>query len=249
MSAVALPKAMGPLGKARIAGLLYVVCIAAGFCAEFFARGAIVDYRNAALTAQNILAAPVLYRMGFFADLVSFTSGILIAIIFYDLFKVVSRPVARTALTFAIVSNTVSIAASIFCYAPLHILGADYLHEFEPAQRESLALLCLRLYQFAFSINLGLFSMDCFATAYLIARSTFLPRALGYLLAAGGFCYLFNSIVYFLPPNTLPDFFPYIYLPSLVAEASIAVWLSTFGLNAAKWHALENARALLEGTH
>jgi hypothetical protein len=36
---------------------------------------------------------------------------------------VVSRPVARLTITFAIVSNTMSIAASIFCYAPLHILS------------------------------------------------------------------------------------------------------------------------------
>ena len=70
----------------------------------------------------------VLYRWGFLADLISFTTGILIAIIFYDLLQVVSRPIARGALVFAIVSKTVSLAASIFCYAPLHILnGAGYL--------------------------------------------------------------------------------------------------------------------------
>jgi hypothetical protein len=132
----------------------------------------------------------------------------------------------------------VSIAASIFCYAPLHILGGDsYLQTFVPGQLQSLALLSIRLYQIAFSLNLALFSIDCFATGYLIYRSAFLPRTLGALLGIGGLCYLYNSVVYFTPPGTIPDFFPFIYLPSLVAEVSLALWLSIVGLNAAKWDA------------
>jgi len=227
-----------PKAKSRLAGLLYVICIASGFCAEFFVRDRLVAYGDAARTAANILASPSLYRWGFLADLVSFTTGILIGIIFYDLLRVVSRPIARVALAFAVVSNTVSLAASIFCYAPLHILnGAKYLQTFEPAQLQSLALLSIRLYQFAFSLNLGLFSLDCVATGYLIYASNFLPRALGVLLGIGGLCYLFNSVVYFTPPGTFPDLFPYSYLPSLVAEVSLALWLLIIGVDATKWRA------------
>jgi hypothetical protein len=229
---------VSPKIKARIAGLLYVICIASGFCAEFFVRDKLVDYGDAARTAANILASPSLYRWGFLADLISFTTGILVGVVFYDLLRIVSRPIAGVALAFVLVSNTVSLAASILCYAPLHILsGASYLQTFEPAQLQSLALLSLRLYQFAFSVNLGLFSFDCLATGYLIYASGFLPRALGVLLGIGGVCYLFNSVVYFTPPGALPDLFPYSYLPSLIAEVSLALWLSILGLDAEKWKA------------
>jgi hypothetical protein len=239
-----LRSAVPPDHKARIAGMLYLICIASGFCAEFFVRDKLVVYSDAALTAKNILASPSLYRLGFLADLISFTTGIMTAVIFYDLFKSVSKPLARTALTFAIVSNAVSIASSIFCFAPIHILsGAGYLQTFEPAQLQSLALLSLRLYQFAFSINLALFSVDCCATGYLIFKSTFLPRVLGVLLVVGGLCYLTNSVAYFMPPESFPNLFPYIYLPSVVAEVSLALWLSLAGVNVAKWRALEKARA------
>jgi hypothetical protein len=222
--------------KARLAGLLYLICIASGFSAEFFVRDKLVAYGDAALTATRILAAPTGYRLGFLSDLISFTTGILISVIFYDLFQIVSRPVARVALAFAIVSNTVSIAASIFCYAPLHLLsGASYLNTFESAQLQSLSLLSLRLYQFAFSLNLGLFSIDCLATGFLIYKSTFLPRVLGVLLAIGGLCYLYNSVAYFTPPAAVPDLFPYSYLPSLIAEVSLALWLTIAGVSADKW--------------
>jgi hypothetical protein len=235
---------MPPDRKARVAGLLYVICIVSGFCAEAFVRNKLVMYDDAAFTARSIIASPWLYRLGFLADLVSFTTGILVSIIFYDLFKSVSRPAARMALAFAVVSNTVSIAASIFCFAPLHILGgAAYLRAFEPNQLQSLALLSLQLYQFAFVLNLGLFSIDCFATGYLIFRSTFLPRFLGVLLIIGGLCYLASSINYFLPPKSLPDLFPWIYLPSLLAEVSLAMWLLVAGVNSAKWNEVQTARA------
>ena len=230
---------MSPNRKARIAGLLYVICIASGFSAEFFVRNKLVTYSDAALTATNILTSPLLYRWGFLADLTSFTTGILIAVIFYDLMRIVNRPVARVSIAFAIVSNTVSLAASIFCYAPLHILsGASYLQTFTPAQLQSLALLSIRLYQFAFSLNLALFSFDCFATGFLIYRSTFLPRALGALLVVGGLCYLYSSVAYFSPPSSVPDLFPFIYLPSLIAEISLALWLLVVGVNTAKWQAV-----------
>jgi hypothetical protein len=233
-----------PDRKARLAGFLYLICIISGFCAESLVRNKLVVYDDAALTAHNIIASPSLYRLGFLADLVSFTSGIAIAILFYELLKCVSRPAARTAFTFAIVSNSVSIAASIFCFAPIHILGgAGYLRTFAPHQLESLALLSLQLYQFAFVINLGLFSVDCFATGYLILRSTFLPRFLGVLLIVGGICYLTNSVAYFMPPHVLPELFPYIYIPSLIAEVALAVWLTVAGVNVEKWQRVENARA------
>jgi hypothetical protein len=234
-----------PDQRARIAGVLYLICIAAGFSAEFFARDRLVDYGNAALTAHNISASPWLYLFGFFADLVSFTTGIIVAVIFYGLFKPVSRPVATLALSFALVSNTVSIAASICCFAPVHLLsGAHYLQQFSAGQLQTLALFSLKLYQFAFAINLGLFSVDCLATGYLIFRCGFLPRALGVLLAIGGCCYLINSVVYFLPPKVFPDLFPFIYLPSLVAELSLALWLTVRGVNRAAWRAVASADRL-----
>ena len=239
-----LPKEMPPDRKARIAGFLYLSCIGSGFLAESFVRNQLVVYSDAMVIARKIVASPWLYRLGFLADLVSFTMGIVVAIIFYDLLKSVSRPVARAAITFAIVSNTVSVAASIFYFAPIHILGGiGYLRPFEPNQLQALALLSLQLNQFAFVINLGLFSIDCFATGYLIFWSTFLPPLLGALLIVGGFCYLTNSVAYFMLPKLLPNLFPYIYLPILLAEVSLALWLAVAGFNVAKWYSVENSRA------
>ena len=75
MSTVMSRTAMAPDRKARVAGLLYLICMISGFCAEFCVRNKLVVYDDAALTARNINASPSLYRLGFLADLVSFATA------------------------------------------------------------------------------------------------------------------------------------------------------------------------------
>ena len=65
-----------PRLTARIAGALYVLCIGRGFFAEMVVRGKLVVYSDAAVTARNIIAAPGLYRAGFFADVSAMTLGV-----------------------------------------------------------------------------------------------------------------------------------------------------------------------------
>jgi len=232
-----------PLVKARIAGVLYLVCIATGAFAEMGVRARLVVFDDAVATAHNILASPMLYRLGLFCDLASFITGLAIGVLFYELFKPVSRSLALLALVFVIVSNTVSLAAIVELQAPLGLLeGHASPGGFDEAQRQAMALFSLRQYEHAFDINLLLFTVDCFTTGVLIFRSTFLPRFLGVLLIVGGAGYLVNSVTNLMPPSFLRDLFPYDLLPSLVAELTLALWLVVFGVDAAKWEAMRTSR-------
>lgn len=70
---------------------------------------------------------------------------------------------------------------------------------------------------------------------YLMARSTYFPRWLGLLAAIGGACYVFNSYGLFVAPKVQDAIFPFILLPSLVAELSISLWLIVKGVNVERW--------------
>jgi hypothetical protein len=72
----------------------------------------------------------------------------------------------------------------------------------------------------------------------LIAASNFLPRIIGALLMIAGGCYLINSFANFSSPAFADTLFPYILLPGLVAEASLALWLFFIGVNVSKWEKL-----------
>jgi hypothetical protein len=230
--------------RARLGGALYLLCIASGFWAQAFVRDRLIDFGDAAATATHLAGAPVLYRLGLLADLVSFTSGLVVGLVLYDLLRVVSRPVARLALAFTIISNSVSVAGAAFGYMPLLLLErSGYAQALGTSQQQALALLGTHLYHFSFVLNLGLFSFDCFATGWLIWRSTFLPRILGALLALAGACYLVNSVLWMTPSGTPGVLLPWILLPSFIGEFSLAVWLLARGVHEERWQAMAARRA------
>jgi Domain of unknown function (DUF4386) len=242
IQAVRIPRAT-PCQLARISGVLYLICIASGFFAELIVREKLIVLSDAATTASKIMAEPALYRMGFFADFVALTAGMVIAVLFYRLLKPLSPTLALLDLMLAIVSNVVSIVALILLFAPLILLnGGPYWKALQPAQLQELALLSIRLYELGYAINLMLFGLECLVAGYLIFKSTFLPRILGALLAVGGVCYVINSFVDFMPAHFADFLFPYILLPSLLAETLLALWLTIVGLNNAKWYAVAQAR-------
>jgi hypothetical protein len=81
-------------------------------------------------------------------------------------------------------------------------------------QLSSLALLSIKLYESVYAISLGLFSGSCLLTGYLIFRSTFLPRAIGVLLAIAGIRYALNTVVALMPKGFAEYLFPWIFLRS-----------------------------------
>lgn len=80
-----------PRPWARIAGVFYLITIIMGVFAEAFVRDALIVHDNAAATATNILAHESLYRIGLAADLIMIACYIAVTLLFYVLFKPVSR--------------------------------------------------------------------------------------------------------------------------------------------------------------
>ena len=70
--------------------------------------------------------------------------------------------------------------------------------------------------------------------AYLIYKSTFLPRFIGVLLAIEGLGYLVNSFALFLTPALQPRIFPY-FAPTAIAEIALCLWLIVRGVNVQRW--------------
>src|SRR5690349_8469807 len=80
-----------PCFKARIAGFLYLINIAAGAFIYGFVRTRMIAPGDASTTAANILKHELLYRLGFVAGIIPVLCNVPLALIFYDLFKVVNR--------------------------------------------------------------------------------------------------------------------------------------------------------------
>jgi hypothetical protein len=144
------------------------------------------------------------------------------------------------SLALAVVGGrTLVLSLSTFCYVVVTVLFYDL---FKPVNR-TLSLVaagfslmgCLigTLGAFHFvagQINLGFFGLYCLAVGYLIFRSTFLPHALGVMMAVGGL----GWITFFLP-SLAERLAPFNMLPGVIGEASLTFWLLVFGVDVQCW--------------
>src|SRR6478672_7291307 len=94
---------IAPRQLARMAGALYLINIVGGAFAIGFVRSALVVTGDAAATAHNIQMHEVLYRLGLVAHVVVTVTNVPLAVIFYDVFKVVNRRLALLDACFILV--------------------------------------------------------------------------------------------------------------------------------------------------
>ena len=230
-----------PQHLARIAGGLYLIIIVGGFFAIGFVPAALVVPGDAAATAHNILMHELLYRLGLVAHIVILPCNIALALIFYDLFKVVSRRLALLVVFFTLVGTAVEGANLLNQFAPLMLLGGGhYLSVFTTEQLQALAYMPLDSQAISYNIQQVIYAGYLLAAGYLVFRSSFLPRVIGVLLAIGGLCYLTYSFADFLAPGFAAHLVPYIQVPSGLAELSLCLWLLVMGVNVSRWEKQAN---------
>lgn len=95
----------------------------------------------------------------------------------------------------------------------------------------------LRIQSTRFALGLALRGFGILLTGRVSIRSTFLPRAVGALMALAGLCYEVNSLLVFLAPRLQGLLFPSILMPCLLGEGAFSLWLITKGLDLPEWEA------------
>jgi uncharacterized protein DUF4386 len=220
---------------ARIAGVLFLLSVAAGAFGEFYVPSRLVVSGDATATARNIHAFNSLFRMGFASYLVEAVCDISLSLLLYVLLRPVHKYLALLAAFFGLVSTALFAVAELFYFAATLILGgADYLKTFSPDQLNTLALLSLKLYGYGSGIFMVFYGVASILRGYLIFRSGYLPKALGVLLALGGLGFVMKNFALVLAPAYASDG---LLLPMSVAGVSLTVWLLVKGVDVPKWEA------------
>jgi hypothetical protein len=220
-----------PSLKARIAGVLYLLTILTGVFAQMYVSGRLVVNGDAAATATNILTHRGLFQLGFAVYLIEMACQIAMTALFYDLLKPAGRSVSLVAAFLGLAGCVIKTLGRLFYLAPLFILGgAHYLSVFSLDQLQALALLFLKVNDHAAAIALAFFGFYALLNAYLVIRSTFLPRILGWLAIPAGLgllTYMYQPLGYRL--------FPIIAAFGLLAAVPKILWLIVVGVNEERW--------------
>ena len=174
------------LPSPRTIGWVWVIYFATGILGTLLTRGILVP-TDVAATANNILTHASLWRAGFAVDLVANLIYVALTALLFGLFKPVNPTLALLAAFFSLVGCTVQIMGELLRLAPSVVLVNPQLATaFGAHQLQAVALLSAILYRSVFYIAFVLFACFELVTGFLILRSTFLPRWIGWWWIAGG---------------------------------------------------------------
>jgi intracellular septation protein A len=90
--------------------------------------------------------------------------------------------------------------------------------------------LSLFVHALSYISPLVFFGFYCLLIGYLILKSTFLPRFLGVLMLFAGLGWLT-----FLWQAFALSIAPYIFLPGIIGEGMLTLWLLVFGVDEGRW--------------
>ena len=240
--------AVGLMKLARSAGVLYLINIVGGAYAISIVPALLFGSGPAAM-AHNIQTHELLYRSGLAAHVVVTVTNIFLAVIFYEIFKVVNRRLALLDVFFILVATAIEAAGLVNQFAPLALLGSGpYATALPAGQLQALAYLPSALASVDYNIHTVFFGFDILLMAYLVHKSQFIPRAIGVLLAIDGLAYLVYSFAAMLAPGFASQLVPWIQLPALFGEGSLCLWLLVKGVNVERWKTWASAATRMPST-
>jgi hypothetical protein len=227
---------LSPRLRARLAGGLWVLVILLGVFAEMFVRATLIVRGDPAASAAAILANEQLFRLSFVADLVGAGAYVAATFLVYDLMKPVNRIVSLFSMLLGLAGSVIMIANLANLLGVLvYLKGGSYLASFGIEQRQALALTALKFHSLGYNIAMTVFAAQVLLLGWLILRSTFLPRILGWLFVIEWLCGWVRCLGVFLFPNFPDSLNDYLLMPSLIAEGGFALWLLVMGVNEARW--------------
>ena len=230
---------------ARVAGGLYILIIVLGLTGEILIRAPLQVSGDAAETARNILAHEHWFRLAVGGDLVMLLCDVGVATILYLLLRPINPSLSLFAAFLRLVMTAISGVNSLNQLdALLYLKSSDLLSGLGPGQTSALAVQALTTHTMGQHVALVFFGVHCFVVGAIVFWSGYLPRLVGVLLAIGGIGYLTNSFSAILALPFASLLFPWVLLPALAGELTLAVALLAGVVNEGKGVAVSPKHAL-----
>lgn len=179
-----------------------------------------------ASTVMNLTAHPHLFSAAVLSYVVSAIGDVVMAWALYALLRPVHPSLAMLGSLLQLVYAAAWLAA-ISNLGLIYRLTAipDYSRHTSEAGLPSQVAELLGAYHSGWGLSLILFGLHLVVTGWLIARSSYLPRWIGWLLFAAGWAWVVNSTSLYVFPNANLQFLHVIF----AAELIFMVWLLGWG--------------------
>lgn len=228
-------KLENPRLVARLAGVFFLLTIIGGIIAQAMISERLVNFGDAAATADNILANRGMFLVGFTLYLIEMACQVTTVALIYRLLRPVNGTLALLMLLMEMTGIVIKTGARVFFITPLWVLeGGAALSGLSAAQLQSVSLTLLKVNDFGAATALAFFGFSTILDGYLIFRSTFLPKwlgVIGMIVGLGWLAFIYPPLGYSL--------FMLSALVSLVAAGTKIFWLIVFGVDEEKFRMVE----------
>jgi len=217
---------------ARVVAIAYLCTNALCIFAQFYARSSLIVADDAAKTAANIMASERLFRLSIAGELAAFAGLVVLIAALYVILKPVNRHLALLAAFWRLIEISLCVVMTLSSFDALRFVGgaASYLRTFEQDRLQALMMLSLDAHDDAYGVGIFFFGLGSTVFSYLWFQSNYIPRA----LAAWG---IFSSVLtaictfaFFIFPKLDDLLDPWCYMPVLVFETALPLWLLFKGL-------------------
>lgn len=207
----------------RLAGILYLIIIVCGIFSEGFIRTSIQTQENLLLISNGIPKLLLQLRLALTSDLIMIIADIFLAIVFFQIFRIVNKLLSATAAVFRLFQ------AAILCVISL-IHAATYILPIFLESTDQFPQILMALFEIhstGYLISGVFFGISCIILGYLSLKSSFVPRILGSIIMIAGWVYISDSIIHFLIPSMARFSEIAIWVIALFAEVGFCLWLLT----------------------
>jgi len=202
---------------ALVSGLALLGSVIAAPFAEIYVLPKLVVPYQAAETARNIVAHEGLFTAGIFAYFFTFVLDLVLSWSLYHLLRPVSKPLAQLTAGFRLVYTIVALVALNQLVTALRLLTTpEYLNLFRADQVQGLAMVALRAFKNHWYFGLILFGIHLVLLGYMVLKSDYIPRLLGFALMLTGTGYLLTSLRPYVAPDVKIDFAMYTFFGELL---------------------------------
>ncbi len=212
---------------ARIAGFIYLLQIPLGVFGIVYVPKMLMVTGNMTTTVSNILANEFLFRLSIVSAILCALITIGTAIFIYKVLKAVNKNYAKMIVIFTLIVAPITMLNELNQVAVLLLLKSpEYASIFSASQIQTLISMFLDLHKYGIQIAGIFYGFWLLPMGYLVIKSNYIPKIIGFLLIVTCFGYLIDFTTFFLFPNFGIIISEYTWL----GEVLMVLWLLIKGV-------------------
>lgn len=216
------------------AGISYLLIIATGITAEMGVRASIKVPDDAQATMMKLIAAESTFRLAVVADLIMIVCDVIVALLFFLLLKPVNSPLASLAAIFRLMQATFLSLNLMHLFSAIALVQPGTVAALGREVAAAQMMMALNAHALGYSIGLVFFGLSLLVLGYLMIKSTYIPRFLGYVMLIVSAGYLIDSGAQILMTQYADFahlFALVVFVPALLGELTLAIWLVFRGVS------------------